>query len=223
MKTIIITGCSRGIGNAAARYFLDSNEYNVIGTSTSGSANIAHDNFKCYKLLLEDESSVNEFTSILQKENISINALINNAAILAGDRDDMVNHIKLEKLKQTLAINLFGTINLTEKLAPLYTKNAHIINISSNWGSFSDPYFDSYNGEYKISKAALNMYTKLLASRMHEHEIKVSSFDPGWVKTDMGGDAAPKTAKQVAAELYNLLQSGAPSGNFWQGKSVREW
>lgn len=108
----------------------------------------------------------------------------------------------MRELKETFAINVFGTLELTEQCIPLLNSNAQIINISSGWGAFSSN--DSASvPHYKMSKSCLNMYTLLLAERLPE--ITVSSFDPGWVKTDMGTNNAPKHPSQTAQELYELV------------------
>lgn len=54
-----------------------------------------------------------------------------------------------------------------------------------------------------MSKVSLNMYTKLLAERLPQ--ITVSSFDPGWVKTNMGTQNAKKLPSETALEIYELI------------------
>ena len=73
------------------------------------------------------------------------------------------------------------------------------------------------------SKTTLNMYTKLLAKRLDEMHIKVSSLDPGWTQTDMGGKTAPRLPKDVAGDILNLLTSNVKSGCFWHQGKVRKW
>jgi len=218
MARIIITGSSRGIGLAATNKFLQEG-YEVIGTSTSGTHQLIHENFTCHQLDLGNPNSVIAFVNNLNFEKF--NYLINNAAILLEEWDNAV--VNMEQLIKTFEVNLFGTIRLTELLLPKMQSEGHIINISSAWGSFSEYNFDEFVPHYKMSKAALNMYTKLLSKRLEIHNIKVSSFNPGWVKTDMGGNAAAKLPKEVANELLNLLMSDVESGKFWSNNQISNW
>lgn len=219
MKTGIITGCSRGIGLATVDLLTNNNEVKIIGTSTSGDCSISKSNFECFKLNLSDSKSINEFINIIG--DIKIDFLINNAAILIENWN--VSKIKLEHLRQTFDVNLFGTIDLTEKLISKFNTNGHIINVTSDWGSFSEENFDEFQPQYKMSKAALNMYTKLLAKRLEEQNIIVSSFDPGWTQTDMGGNNASRKPIEVANDFKNLLNQCTVSGKFWHNGEIRNW
>lgn len=221
MKNIVITGCSRGCGYAIAKTFLRHGQSRIIGTSTSGQSTLSNENFTCHLLSLNDEASILNFTSQLSTENIQLDGLINNAAVLLEPWNDP--GINIHTLRTTIEVNLLGTIHLTEALLPMMKDNAHIMNISSNWGSFSDPQFNEFQPHYKISKAALNMYSKLLDVRLKKRNIIISSLDPGWVRTDMGGDQASKEASDIAEEVFHLFNSNIPSGQFWKDKEKREW
>ncbi|UCD61426.1 MAG: SDR family NAD(P)-dependent oxidoreductase [Flavobacteriaceae bacterium] len=219
MKTGIITGCSRGIGYALTELLTDNQNFKIIGTSTSGKCTISKSNFVCYPLNLSNSNSIVTFVNKVKK--LKIDFLINNAGILIEKGNDSV--INLEQLRQTFNVNLFGTIELTEKLIPSFEKNGHIINITSDWGSFSENNFDEFQPHYKMSKTALNMYTKLLAKRLEEQNLIVSSLDPGWTQTDMGGNDASRKPTEVAADIRDLLRKNPESGNFWHQGKVREW
>ena len=218
MKTGIITGCSRGIGFATVDLLTDNN-IKVIGTSTSGSCSISKPNFECYSLNLAESKSIEKFINIIG--NRKIDFLINNAGVLLEKWNESA--INLEYLRQTFDVNLFGTIELTEKLIRNFNKNGQIINITSDWGSFSEMNFDKFQPHYKMSKSALNMYTKLLAKRLEKQNVIVSSLDPGWTQTDMGGSDATRKPKEVANDIMNLLNKSPESGNFWHQGKIRKW
>ena len=112
---------------------------------------------------------------------------------------------------------------LTELLLPKIKEGGHIINLASDWGSFSEQNFDEFQPHYKMSKAALNMYTKLLSERIKKSEVKVSSFDPGWVQTDMGSKNATRTPNEVAVEMINLMEQKNDTGKFWHKGQIRKW
>ncbi len=218
MKYGIVTGSSRGIGLATIETLISKN-FKIIGSSTSGNHTFTHPNFQCIKLDLSSRNSIANFVE--QIGNIQIDFLINNAGILLEKWD--VSAINLKQLKQTFDINVFGTIELTEKLLPKLNTNAHIINITSDWGSFSESNFDEFQPHYKMSKATLNMYTKLLAKRLENKSITVSSLDPGWTQTDMGGQEATRTPQEAASDIFTLLNGNVKSGQFWSNGKVRSW
>ena len=219
MKTGIITGCSRGIGFATVELLTNNDDIKVIGTSTSGNCEFSKSNFECFQLDLSKSQSINEFIKIIG--NTKIDFLINNAGILLENWNESV--INLDSLRQTFNVNLFGTIELTEKLIHNFNENGQIINITSDWGSFSEKNFDEFQPHYKMSKSSLNMYTKLLAKRLEKQNIIVSSFDPGWTKIDMGGNEASRKPMEVALDIQNLLNGIPESGNFWHQGKIRAW
>ena len=219
MKHGVVTGSSRGIGLATVELLTKQLSFKVIGSSTSGNNPIEHSNFKCLLLDLSKSASIDKFIAGLG--DVKLDFLINNAGILIEKWD--ASEIHMGQLKKTFDVNVFGTIELTEKLLPLLNTNAQIINITSDWGSFSEQNFDEFQPHYKMSKAALNMYTKLLAKRLVRKNTKVSSIDPGWTQTDMGGKIAPRLPKEVAVDIFKLLNKEVETGKFWRQGKVRPW
>lgn len=121
---------------------------------------------------------------------------------------------KIEFLRKTLEANLIGTIDVTEQVLNHMNKGGHIVNISSRAGSLGSEEYTLNYPAYRISKAGLNMFTRILAVRL-EGEMIVSSVHPGWVKTNMGGDEADVTPKEAAEHIFKLATSKVESGHFW--------
>ena len=218
MKKVVITGASRGIGNALVRKFLDKGWF-VIGTSTSGKCSINHKNFKCYQLDLTKNTSISKFVKTIQEEHPKIDILMNNAGI-AFDLDGM--QLDVDVLKKTMEVNLFGLVDLTEQLLPSIAKGGQIINTSSMMGSLSK-FGGGDSPAYRISKTAVNMYTRILAARLKDGKIRVSSVHPGWVRTDMGGKQAPMLPEEAAKHIYKLVVSDVPTGLFWFKEKRYPW
>ncbi len=227
MKTVLITGIGRGIGRALAEKFLNEDWY-VVGTSTEGTIEYSNKNLEVFKLDLSDSNSIKDCVAGIASLNKEIDILINNAGVLLDDEE---TRVITEKLRETLEVNLIGTIDFTEKIIPLLENNAHIVNISSSAGSLEDTenVEDSHSPyhypAYKISKAALNMYTRTLAVRLkHENmNILVSSVHPGWVKTDMGGTDAPTLPADAALNIFDLATSRPQTGQFWFNGKKYPW
>ena len=212
MKTILITGVSRGIGYALAKRFLENGDF-VIGTSINGSVDLKSENFVVFSLDLSKSNSIKECADKIVALGRKIDIHINNAGIVI-EKEVSQQKINIDYLRETLEVNLIGTIDFTERVIDLLNDNGHLINISSRAGSLGyDKYTLNYP-DYRISKTALNMVTKILALRL-KGKATVSSVHPGWVKTDMGGDEADITPKEAAEDIFKLANSEAETGQFW--------
>lgn len=218
MKKVLITGTSRGIGLALAKKFLEEGWF-VIGTSTSGKCPINHKNFDCFTLDLVKKASISNFVKAVQQKYSPIDALVNNAGV-ALDLDG--KKLDLGLLRKTLEVNLFGLVDLTEQLIPNIVSGGRIVNLSSMMGSLSK-FGGGDSPAYRISKTALNMYTRTLADRLKDKKITVSSVHPGWVRTDMGGSNAPKLPDIPAKEIFELVNSDIESGYFWYEGKKHPW
>ena len=114
--------------------------------------------------------------------------------------------------QDTYETNVFGAFVVTRAMLPLLRKSApaRIINQSSTLGSLStlsdaaNPYYGNNILAYNSSKSALNGLTVAFAKDLAGDRITVNSVCPGWVKTDMGSAAAPRTVEQGAAIAVRL-------------------
>lgn len=213
MKTILITGIGRGIGRALAERFLENGDF-VIGTSTSGASPIGHERLLTVQLDLAISESIAACAKSVIDSGKSIDVLINNAGIWSGVEENPT--IRVDFLRKVLEVNLFGTVDFTERIIPLMNNGGHIVNISSRMGSLEFTkvgYIDW--PDYKISKTALNMVTRILSVRLQDRDITVSSVHPGWVKTDMGGADAQIEPEEAAEDIFKLANSNVKTGQFW--------
>ena|SRR3989338_3905010 len=210
MKTVLITGASRGIGKALAQLFLK-NDFFVIGTSTKGIADFEHENLLMLQLDQADSKSIEHCAQSVMDLGKKIDILINNAALwIEGDYEKEVD---VAILRKTLEANLIGIVDLTERLIPLMNEGGHIINISSRQGSFG--YITAmFTTSYSISKAALNMYTRALAYRLADR-VTVSAIHPGYVKTDMNEGEGEIEPGEAAKDIYELALRDVETGKFW--------
>ncbi len=226
MKTVVVTGASRGIGRATAERFLKAGWY-VIGTSLSGRLPTTRaGNFRILHLNLEHPESIKNAAQAIRSAVPHIDVLVNNAGIILDQHDSAADP---EKVRKTLEVDLVGTIDLTEHLLPVIPHGGHIVNVSSSYGAFSLPVDDLTSTGYRIAKAGLDMYTRTLAYRLRDRHITVSALDPGWVRTDMGNAVATETEKpdrdpsQAAEDIYRLATEDVETGCFWQDGKTREW
>ena len=226
MSTVLITGIGKGIGHALARKFLAEGD-EVFGTYFSHQPTFdsaVAERITLVRLNLASSDSIRECAQAIHALGKKIDILVNNAGVLC-DEDETT--VVIEKLRTTLEVNLFGTIDLTERLIDaVRAPNGHIVNISSTAGSLAlvdvtSSHYPRHYPSYKISKTALNMYTRILAVRLRESGVTVSAVHPGWVKTEMGGADAEITPEEAAEHIYTLAISQPETGQFWyKGKNL---
>lgn len=212
-KTVLITGASKGIGFALANKFLE-NGFKVIGTSRSGKINeIVSDNFEALELDLSKSESIELLSKELILKRIKIDVLVNNAGI-GPDLD--FNNPEEVTFKKTFDVNVIGTTFLTESLIEIINKEGKIINISSKMGSIKVcERIDSV--AYRMSKTALNMYTKIISNRL-SGKIKVASVHPGWVRTTIAKNNITQgrlSSEESANGIYDFVISDFRTGMFW--------
>jgi NAD(P)-dependent dehydrogenase (short-subunit alcohol dehydrogenase family) len=171
-------------------------------------------------------------SAFLEQKFGRLDILINNAGISAeGLGGGKVSTTTRDVIRTTFDTNFFAPVALTQALLPLLKKSdaGRIVNMSSILGSqtlHSDPkssIYDFKSLSYDASKAALNSFTIHLAHELKDTKIKVNSAHPGWVKTDMGTDAAPMEIPEGAktgVDLALLGDEGPTGGFFHLGKSL---
>lgn len=181
---------------------------------------------------LTNPASLTAAAADIEANEGRVDVLVNNAAI-ALQNDGLPGTVDLGAVRQTFETNFFGTVAVTQALLPLLKKSAsgRIVNVSSGLGSITlnnDPAWEfaavkflGYNG----SKAALNMFTVLLAAELKDHGIKVNAADPGYTATDLNGHSGHQTIPEGAAEAIRLalLPDDGPTGGFFNSDGAEPW
>lgn len=172
---ILVTGASKGIGNAIAKELLPLGNVFVTGRNEEALKTIGAKGY-CVCDLSKNLCSLNEFI----KEN-KIDVLINNAGeYIYGEIDSAA----LEQIDEIFATNLLAPTKLITAAVPFMKEQkwGRIINI----GSISGVMGEAYASLYSASKAGLMGLTKALALELAEHNITVNTINPGWVETELG-------------------------------------
>lgn len=166
MKTVLITGGSKGLGNALANTFLR-NGYKVI--ITYNTSKILNNNMDVVKLdITNEEEIVNLFN------NYKIDILINNAAICMDS--ELLDKTK-DEFMRVLEVNLVGTFLMCKYAIMNNVKE--IINISS---TDSINTFNNYNIDYSSSKAGVNIITKAIA--LFYNDVRIIGILPNYINTE---------------------------------------
>ncbi len=187
MKTIVVTGDSRGLGNKICDKLLESN-FKVIGISRKISENILelekkyrreqyiHINFDLS--LTEDIKDL--YLQQIKKEG-PIYGLVNNAGIAY---DEIATNAKLEPIEKMFKINVFSSIMLTKYVLRdmlLHGTKGSIVHISSVCAH------TGYKGlsMYSATKAAIEAFSKTVAREFGSRKIRSNCVAPGFMETDM--------------------------------------
>jgi NAD(P)-dependent dehydrogenase (short-subunit alcohol dehydrogenase family) len=228
MKTAIVTGANRGLGFEISEELAETGFYVFLTARDEEKGNKAVNNLKKKDLNVEflqmdvsSERSISYAAEKFKKKKLKLDVLVNNAAILK-DTGNIIN-LEYKTLQQTLITNSIGPFYVISSFLPFMEENSRIINISSSAGSLNE--MENYAPAYSISKAALNAVTKQFASALKKKKISANSVDPGWVRTDMGGIAAPRSLKK-GTETPVWLATEAPielTGKFLYDKKEMEW
>ncbi len=161
------------------------------------------------------ESDVQHLHEFIAGHLGHLNILVNSAGVNINEPAP-INKLSWEDISKSLMVNMGGPFLTSQHLYPLLQKASEkkIINISSQMGSIQL----SGGGAtpYRISKAALNMLTRNQAIEYKKDGISVVCLHPGWVRTDMGGPAAPMTVAESAKKIFQIIETVtlANSGEF---------
>lgn len=222
-ETVFVSGAGRGLGQALVTRFLEAG-FRVFGgaRSSSGLAELLRIFPKTLTFIpldVTNMTSIRRCAERVARETADLDILVNNAAINLPDARGPLDELDLssQHLEQSMAVNAFGPLRLVQQLQPLLARGQRklILNISSEAGSISTCGRDR-EFAYCMSKAALNMETKLLHNALSPCGFTVLAVHPGWVRTDMGGPQAHLSAEESAEGVFQLaLQKRTPEDSIY--------
>lgn len=226
-KIVLITGANKGLGKEIARQ-LGEKGYTLVLTSRDEKAGEAvkeefkSSGFDAHSLTLEvtNADDINNLVKYIENTFGKLDVLVNNAGI-ALEWDGQPTNV--DKVRKTLDVNLVAPYAITEALIPLLSKSddARVINQSSMLGSIgnTENHWNQVAGfmtvGYATSKAGLNMLTQIQSKSLADKGILVAASHPGWVKTDLGSQAAPMEVNEgasTAVELVTMKRDDFPNG-----------
>jgi NAD(P)-dependent dehydrogenase (short-subunit alcohol dehydrogenase family) len=234
-RVALVSGANRGIGLEVVRQLGKLGMIAVLGSrdpdkGATAAGRLASAGVEAPVVALDvtDAGSIASAVADVVERFGRIDVLVNNAGIaLDGSRSPVssVLEVSPEIVARTLDANTLGPLRLIQAVVPAMQARGYgrIVNVSSGLGQISGM-GGSWPG-YRMSKAALNALTRIVAAEVGSANIKVNAVSPGWVRTDMGGQEAPRSVAQGADTIVWLatLPDDGPSGLFFEDRKPIAW
>lgn len=228
-RVALVSGANRGLGLAVARGIAQRGATVYAGArdlsaGEAAAAALRADGLAAHALPLDvtDRGSIVAAVAAIEAAEGRLDILVNNAAVMVYDN---VLDFDPDTADRFFKVNVLGAWLLAAAAAPLMRRNGwgRIVNVSSEMGSLAR--MTASAPSYCVSKAALNVVTRVLALELDGSGILVNSVSPGWVRTEMGGPEAPRSIEQGCASLlWGVdLPDGGPSGGFFQDGAPLPW
>jgi len=215
-RVVVITGAARGIGAATAR-LVHEREGKVFAvdiateglTSLQKELNLPQD--QVIALNLGDQLAVKSTIDLIFNITGRIDALINTAGVV-GPTNVKVEDVKWDDFENTLRINLFGTVWLTQAVIPYMkaAKYGRIAHVASIAGKEGNPGMTPYN----VSKSGMIGFVKGVAKELAPDGITINSLAPAVIRTPMNADTSDETLKYMISRI--------PMGRVGEAEEVAE-
>jgi len=220
-RVALITGANRGIGFEAARQLLARGYAVILSGRDERAVAEAAARVGAVPLVLDvtRDEDARRAVDFVKARFGRLDALINNAGVLLDEGVSGLE-VPIEAVQKTFEVNVYGALRLSQAFAPMMVAQRYgrIVNVSSIMGSLTlaGPGYLAY----RSSKAALNMVTRVLAAELKGTGVLVNAVHPGWVRTRMGGPAAPLAPEGGAKALVwaATLPEDGPTGGFFEGE-----
>ena len=230
-RIALVTGGNRGIGLEICRQLGKLGIRVLLGSRDLAKGKAAAEELIAAKLPVEameldvsDDKSIRKCMDWIRNDIGQLDILVNNAGIMVEESDADPEE-ELQIIRDTMQTNVYGPLLLSRFAIPIMKSRRYgrIVNLSSGMGSLSE--MGSGYIAYRMSKAAINVVTRVLASETEGMGILVNSVDPGWVKTGMGGRSASRTVYKGAETPVWLatVPEGGPTGGFFRDRKAIPW
>ncbi len=227
----LVTGANKGLGLETVRQLAQKGYHVILTARDNQKGQKALDllqaeglDVRFLKLDVSDDSSIHSLADQLKAEAITLDVLINNAGI-HYDTFQQAQSPDFAIVDEAFAVNFTGAWKLTVALLPFLRKAdlPRIVNVTSGAGGLIG--MTGGTPAYSASKAALNVLTIKLSAELESEGFKVNSVCPGWVRTDMGGSAAPRSVAEGAQSIVWAadLDKDGPTGGFYRDGQRIDW
>jgi NAD(P)-dependent dehydrogenase (short-subunit alcohol dehydrogenase family) len=229
-RVALVTGANRGIGLETCRQLLargltvvmTGRDRKAVELALSGLNDGGH--AIALRMDVTDPATIEAAFQEAVARLGSVDIVVNNAAVLLHEDADVLATPR-DGYRQTFEANVFGAIEVCRVFVPPMIERGwgRIVNVSSGVSHLAR--MSSYAPAYTMSKTALNAFTRILAETYRNQGLLANAVDPGWVRTDMGGQSAPRSVQQGAETIVWLatLPDDGPTGGFFKDRASVTW
>lgn len=211
MKTVLITGCSSGIGRALCEQYIMDGFYVYASARNIQSLDDLTDNSALTKLSLDvtDAISIKNAIASIQQDHKHLDVLINNAGYAAmGPLSDM----PIEDLRAQFETNVFAPMELSKACLPLLMSNGNTHSQIVNIGSVSGITTTPFSGAYCATKSALHSLSDAQRMELAPFNIDVITVQPGAIESKFGDNSLANVIQRITpTSLYAPLKDAIKS------------
>ena len=227
-RTALVTGANRGLGAQTAKDLARRGLRVLLGVrdvdaGQSIRSRLDAGDHRVIALDVADRLSIRRALRELADDGIDVDVLVNNAGVLLEGDALAATH---DQMESSWRVNVQGAWELMQGvLGGMIARGyGRVVNVSSGGGSFGEGTMMAGHATYAVSKAALNALTVVTASVV-SGDVKINAVCPGWVRTRMGGDGAPRSVEEGAAGIVRLatLEADGPHGGFFRDDESIPW
>lgn len=223
MPTLVVTSANRGIGRELVRQYA-ADGWRVIAACRQPEqvADELRSLGPDVRPIAMDVTDLASVEAVAAEDDAPVDLLVNSAGIF-GRSDDCVGNVNYHEWSHLLDVNLMGPVRVLDAFADrLAEARGKAITITSGLGSIGET-TSPRSMMYRTSKAAVNMAMRARALELAPRGVTVAVINPGWVRTDMGGESAPTSAEESVAGMRGMIDglSLDAAGSFldWKGRT----
>jgi NAD(P)-dependent dehydrogenase (short-subunit alcohol dehydrogenase family) len=219
----LVTGATRGIGAEIAAALVD------LGATVYAGArdpdDITAPDQHAVRLDVTEDDEIRAAIDRIERERGSLDVVVNNAGVFP--RSGPLHEMDTDDFDRTMAVNLRGPVVVTRHALPLLLDGVggRVVTLSSGLGRFTEGQMGGQYPAYRLSKVGVGGLTAYLDGEYGDRGLIANAASPGWVRTDMGGEEAPRSPSEGAETPVWLARfaPGSPAGRLWKDREPVSW